>query len=324
MKSLKIAFAFVIAAATAVAAQNQAQAQPYPNRPVRILVGFAAGSGPDVLARTVAAQLSIDMGQQFFVENRTGANGTIANRTFVQSEPDGYTLMFSSSSITPTPYLYKNLPYDVLKDLKPIATVGILDGFLMLVNPSLPAKTVPEFIAYAKKNPIFYGSPGVGNILHLAAEHFNTLTGLKMEHVPYKGASEVTSALLGGSIQVMFVTPPSVIPVVRDGKLRALAFTGTKPFPEFPDVPRIQTAVPAYPVKGSWGMFYAPGRTPDTIVDQLNAAIRKAVQMPAVANVAQRAGYMPDGRNAAETARFFRQEVEAAGEAVRAAGIKPQ
>jgi tripartite-type tricarboxylate transporter receptor subunit TctC len=309
-------------AAAACLVATQAQAQQYPTRPVKMVVGFAAGSGPDVLARTVAQQLATDLGQQFYVENRTGANGTIATKQVVQSEPDGHTLLFSSSSITPTPYVYKNLGYDLLRDLAPVATVGILDGFLMLVQPSLPVRSVPEFITYAKNNRVLYGTPGVGNILHLVTEVFSRKAGITMEHVPYKGASEVLTALLGGSIQVMFVTPPSVIGVVRDKQVRAVTYTGQKPFPEFPEVPLLKNDLPEFNLSGSWGMFYAPVKTPSEVVEKLNTAVRQALRVPAVAAIVQRAGYLPDERSAAATAEFFRQEVEAAGEAVRAAGIQ--
>jgi tripartite-type tricarboxylate transporter receptor subunit TctC len=313
------ALAFLISLATPFAAQ----AQTYPTRPVRIIVGYVAGSGPDVLARTLAAQLGVDLGQQFFVENRAGANGTIGTQVVVGSEPDGYTLLFSSSSIAPTPYVNKHLSYDLMRDLAPVATVGILDGYLMLVNPATPVRTAAELIDYAKQNRVLYGTPGVGNILHLVTELFRIRAGIALEHVPYKGASEVATALLGGSIQVMFVTPPSVLALVKGGQLRAIGYTGAKPFPELPDVPLIRDALPGFAVPGSWGMFYAPAKTPPAIVDKLNAAIQHALQVPAVARVTQTSGYVPDGRSAAQTAEFFRREVEAAGEAVRAAGIQP-
>jgi tripartite-type tricarboxylate transporter receptor subunit TctC len=312
-----------IAALAAGLAAAPAHAQQYPSQPVRVVVGFAAGSGPDVIARAVSQQLSSDLGQQFYVENRTGANGTIATKAVVQSPPDGHTLMYSSSSITPTPYVYKNLSYNLLTDLAPIATIGILDGYLMLVNPSLPVKAVPEFLAYAKANRVLYGSPGIGNALHLVAEIFKRRTGIEMDHIPYKGASEVANSLLANNIHVMFVTPPSVLGLVQGGKLRAIGYTGHKPFPELPDVPLIRPQIPGFDVFGSWGMFFAPSKTPAPIVDKLNAAIRKALTTPAVANVVGRAGYVPDGRSAKETAEFFRKEVEDAGEAVRIAGIKP-
>ena len=300
-----------------------ALAQQYPSQPVKVVVGFAAGSGPDVIARGVSQQLSIDLGQQFYVENRTGANGTIATKQVVQSAPDGYTLMYSSSSITPTPYVYKNLSYNLLTDLAPIATIGILDGYLMLVNPSLPVKSVPEFIAYAKANRVLYGSPGIGNSLHLVAEIFKHKAGIEMDHIPYKGASEVANSLLANNIHVMFVTPPSVIGLVKGGKLRAIGYTGHKPFPELPDVPLVRPLVPGFDVFGSWGMFYAPAKTPAAIIDKLNAAIQKALKTPAVANVVGRAGYVPDGRSAKETTEFFHKEVKDAGEAVKIAKIKP-
>jgi tripartite-type tricarboxylate transporter receptor subunit TctC len=305
-------------------AAASAQAQTYPDRPVRVLVGYAAGSGPDIQARTVAQQLGADLGQNFFVENRLGANGTIAARTVVQATPDGYTLLFSSNGIAPTPYIYKNLGYDIFTDLEPIATQGQLDGLFMLVDAKSPYKTLQEFIAAAKKEQLLYGSPGVGNGLHLATELFSKAAGIKMQHIPYKGASEVTAAMLSGNVNVMFVTPPSVMGLLKSGRVRALAFTGTKAFPAFPDVPLMTSVLPNFKPIGSWGMFFAPAKTPEPIVEKLNAAIHAALLNPKVASVMQRDGYFPDQRNVAETAVFFRQEVEAMGEAVKAAGIQPQ
>jgi tripartite-type tricarboxylate transporter receptor subunit TctC len=313
----------LLAFAAAVVLAPCVHAADYPGRPVHIIVGYAAGSGPDIQARTLAHQLGEDLQQSFIVENRTGANGTIAARTVAKSTPDGYTLLFSSSSIAPTPYIYKNLGYDLDKDLTPIATVGILDGMLLLVDGKSPIKSVPELIDYAKKNRVDYGSPGVGNILHLATELFCQKAGIKMQHVPYKGASEVMNALLSGTVQVMFVTPPSVMGLVKDGRVRALAFTGTKPFPPFPNVPLMKDVLPGSEPMGSWGMFFAPGGTPDAVVDKLNAAIQKALNVPAVAKVMQRDGYVPDHRDAAATAAFFHKEVARMVDAVKAAGIQP-
>ena len=312
--------ALVLAAGFSAAASQTSQ---YPNRPVRIIVGFAAGSGPDLLARAIATQLGADLGHNFFVENRPGANGTIAAKIVAQSEPDGYTLLHSSAAISSTPFMYKNIGLDVLRDLAPVATVGVLDGYLVLVNPSLPVRSVADFIAYAKANKVFYGSPGVGNLLHLAAELFNVKAGLTMQHVPYKGASEVLTALLQGSIQVMFVTPTSAAGLVKEGKLRALATTGARPLAEFPDLPLLSATVPDYPPSVSWGMTFAPAKTSGSIIDKLNAGIRHALTVPAVADIVQKAGYMPDDRDAAQTAAFFRKQVEETGEAVRAARLEP-
>jgi tripartite-type tricarboxylate transporter receptor subunit TctC len=319
---LRIVSFFAATLLTVTAAQAQ-DISKYPDHPVRVIVGYAAGSGPDIHARTVAAQLSNDLGQNFFVENRLGANGTLATRAVVQAAPDGYTILFTSNGIAPTPYIYKSLGYDIFTDLKPISTQGILDGLLVLVDSKSDIKTLQQLIDKAKKGRVLYGSPGVGNGLHLATELFSKAAGIKMEHVPYKGASEVMNGMLGGSVDVMFVTPPSVIGLIRGGTVRALGFTGTKPFPAFPDVPLVKDLVPGFEPIGSWGIFMAPGKTPDALVDKLNKAIQTALKNPKVSDVMVRDGYLPDGRNPAETAVYFRKEVEATGVAVKAAGIEP-
>jgi tripartite-type tricarboxylate transporter receptor subunit TctC len=306
-----------------VAAQAQ-DAAKYPDHPVRVIVGYAAGSGPDIHARTVAAQLSNDLGQNFYVENRLGANGTLATRAVVQAAPDGYTILFTSNGIAPTPYIYKSLGYDIFTDLKAISTQGILDGLFVLVDAKSDVKTLQQLIDKAKKGRVLYGSPGVGNGLHLAAELFSKSAGIKMEHVPYKGASEVMNGMLGGSVDVMFVTPPSVIGLLKAGTVRALGFTGTKPFPVFPEVPLVKDLVPGFEPIGSWGIFMAPGKTPDALVDKLNKAIQAALKNPKVSEVMTRDGYLPDGRTPKETEAYFRKEVEATADAVKAAGIQPQ
>jgi tripartite-type tricarboxylate transporter receptor subunit TctC len=307
----------------AIALVTDALAQQYPTRPVRILVGFAAGSGPDIVARAVGAQLSTDLGHNFFVENRVGANATIAAKAVADAPADGHTLFYTSSGISTTPYVYKKVTFDILRDFTPIATAGILDGYVMVVNSSTPIKSVSELITYAKTNRVLYGSPGVGNLLHIITELFNLKAGIKLEHVPYRGASDVINALLQGSVQVAFLTPATTLPLIEQGKLRAIGFSGSKPFPELPKVPLVSAAVPSYPPSSTWGIFFAPAKTPAPIIDKLNGAIRHALTTPAVANVVQKSGYIPDGRSAAQTAEFFRRQVEAAGEAVKAAGIQP-
>jgi len=298
-----------------------AQSQDYPNRPVRVIVGFSAGSGPDLQARTVSQQLAKALGQPFHVENRLGANGAVAARAVATSEGDGYTLLFSSASIASTPFLYRRLGYDTLTDLRPVATTGILDGVFMLVKASSPIQSVQDFIARAKTERLLYGSPGVGNGLHLTTELFAQKAGISLQHIPYKGASEVMTALLSGSIDVMFVTPPSVMGLLQAGTVRALAFTGHKPFAEFPDTPLVKDAVPGFDTPLSFGMFFVQGKTPPAIVEKLNAAIRAVVAEPSVARIMQRDGYLPDNRSAEETAAFFRHEVESTGELVKAIGI---
>jgi tripartite-type tricarboxylate transporter receptor subunit TctC len=316
---------FLSAALLALMVQGPVFAQDiakYPDHPVRVIVGYAAGSGPDIHARTVAAQLSNDLGQNFYVENRLGANGTLATRAVVQAAPDGYTILFTSNGIAPTPYIYKSLGFDIFTDLKVISTQGILDGLFILVDAKSDVKTLQQLIDKAKKGRVLYGSPGVGNGLHLATELFSKSAGIKMEHVPYKGASEVMNGMLGGSVDVMFVTPPSVIGLIRGGTVRPLGFTGTKPFPAFPEVPLVKDIVPGFEPIGSWGVFMAPGKTPDALVDRLNKAIQTALKNPKVSEVMVRDGYLPDGRTPKETEAFFRKEVEATAAAVKAAGIE--
>lgn len=300
-----------------------AAAEDYPSRPVRVIVGFAAGSGPDIQARTVSQQLGRALGQSFHIENRLGANGTVAARAVATAEGDGTTLLFSSASIASTPFVYRHPGYDLLTDLKPIATVGLLDGLLVLVKADSPIRSVADLIAQAKKDRVLYGSPGVGNGLHLATELFAQRAGITLQHIPYKGASEVMTALLSGSVDVMFVTPPSVIGLIKQGMVRAIAFTGAKPFPEVPDAPLMQATLPGYPPDLSWGMFFTSGKTPAAIVDKLNAAIHAAILEPDVAKIMQRDGYFPDTRNAAETAAFLREQVERTGAMVKAAKIEP-
>jgi len=299
-----------------------AQTPVFPNHPVRILVGFASGSGPDIQAHTVAQQLTLALNQPFYVENRLGANGTIAARSVAQANPDGYTLLFSSSSISSTPYIYKNLGFDVLTDLKAVASVGILDGMLVLVDAKSSIKSIADLIDLSKKERLMYGSPGVGNIIHLATEMFAQKAGVNLEHIPYKGASEVMTGLLGGSIQLMFVTPPSVLSLVNDGRVRALAFTGSKPFAPLPNVPLLKDLTPGFEPVGSWGLFFAPGKTPKAVIDKLNSAIRDTLTTSAVSSIMQRDGYFPDNRNTQEINTFFQGEVARMKEAVKAAKIE--
>jgi tripartite-type tricarboxylate transporter receptor subunit TctC len=298
-------------------------AQTYPTKTIKVLVGFAAGSGPDIQAHTVAQQLSLQLNQAVYIENRMGANGTIAAKSVALSNPDGYTLLFSSSSISSTPYVYKNPGFDLLKDLRAVASVGILDGMLVLVNAKSSMVTISDLVDKAKKERLMYGSPGVGNIIHLASESINLNAGIGMEHIPYKGTSEVMTGLLSDSIQVMVATPPSVLNLVLEGKVRALAFTGSKKFAPLPEVPLLKEMYPSFDPIGSWGIFFAPSKTPIEVVDKLNAAVREAVKVSNVASLLQRDGYFPDNRNAQEANAFFRNEVLRMKEPFRAAKIEP-
>jgi len=250
-------------------------AQPaYPSKPVRIISIFAPGGGNDVICRLVAQQLTERLKQQVIVENRVGANGIVGTEAVARAAPDGYTFTLIPSGHTVNASMYKKLPFDSLKDFTPITLAG--SGPLVLaVHPSLPVKNVRELIALAKSRPgqLTYVSSGIGASGHLAGALFDTMTGTKMEHIPYKGMSLAVSDLMGGQVSMTFGTSLSVIPHVRTGRLRALATTGAQRSPALPDLPTVaESGVPGYEA-GLWYGFVGPARMPPEIVQRLNAEI---------------------------------------------------
>ncbi len=245
-----------------------AEAQYYPDRAVRVVVTFAPGGAPDVVARAIAAQVEIQLKQSLIIDNRAGANGIIGTQAVAHAPADGYTLLHASASFVVNPSIYKKLPYDIWKDFAPIANLGIGVGYLLLVNYSLPVKDTAEFIAYAKKNQIAYGSPGAGNTLHLASELFNVKAGIAMQHVPFRGTAPALNALLAGTIQAMFIPPAAALAYVESGQLRAIGFAGDIALKELPNVPLIKHTVPEFRVEGAWHGWFAPAKTPMDIVDR--------------------------------------------------------
>ena len=299
-----------------------AEAQDYPSKPIRVVVPFGPGTGPDVLARVVTRQLETQLKQSIVIENRGGANGTIGTRVVALAPPDGYTLLYMPTAFSINPSVYRNLPFDTRKDFAPIADIGLGIGLFLLVNPKLPVTSVPELIEYGKAHPLAFGSPGVGNSLHLAGELFNVRTGLKMVHVPFNATGAISTALLAGDIQVLFIAPAAAHAYVKSGNLRALAFTGTEPYPPFPDVPLIGTYLKDF-IGSGWHGFLAPAGTRREIVEFLNAEIRKAVSEPKVAEMLLDGGYRSSGMNATEFAAYLDGELTRWAEAARAAGIEP-
>jgi tripartite-type tricarboxylate transporter receptor subunit TctC len=299
-----------------------AAAQDYPNKPIRVIVPFGPGTGPDVLARVVSRQLETQLKQSFLIENRGGANGSIGARVVALAPPDGYTLLYTPSAFSINPSVYKNLPFDTRKDFTPVADIGLGIGLFLLVNPKLPVKTVPELIEYGKTHPLAFGSPGVGNSLHLAGELFNVRTGLKMVHVPFNASGAISTALLAGDIQVLFIAPAAAVGNLQSGTLRALAFTGPEPHPLFPNVPLLSSYLKDFNLLG-WQGFLAPAGTPPAIVDLLNAEIRKAMTVPKVAEAVLDGGYRASGMNAAQFAAYLDAELTRWAEAVHAAGLEP-
>ena len=277
MKLPRRQFIQLTAAAAALPATAQfAWAQAYPAQPVRVIVGFPAGQAADSLARIVSQAVGERLGQQFIVENRPGAGGNIGTEAVVRAQPDGYTILMevmTANAINAS--LYKNLSFNFVKDIAPVACIGG-GAYVVAVNPSLPIKTLAEFVAYAKANPgkINMGSAGIGTPPHAFGELFKMMAHVDMVHVPYKGS--YVPDLLSGQVQVVFSPIPTVIAHIKSGKLRALAVTSAKRSPALPDVPPVADTVPGYDASGYFG-FGAPAHTPAAVVDKLNGAINASI-----------------------------------------------
>ena len=310
-----------VGAAALPAVLRFAFAQSYPSQPVRMIVGFPAGQAADSLARIVAQALSQRLGQQVIVENRPGAGGNIGTEAVVRAAPDGYTILMevmTSNAINAT--LYPNLNFNFIKDIAPVAIIGG-GAYVMTVNPSVPAKTVPEFIAYAKANPgkINMGSAGIGTPPHAFGELFKMLAGVDMVHVPYKGS--YVPDLLSGQVQVVFAPIPTVIAHIKSGKLRALAVTATKRSEALPDTPTIAEFVRGYDASGYFG-FGAPSRTPKDIIDKLNTEIKAIVVDPPIKEKLVSLGIEPMQLTPAEYGKLIMAETEKWTKVVKTAGMK--
>jgi tripartite-type tricarboxylate transporter receptor subunit TctC len=316
MKLARRQFLHLAAGAVALPAMSRiARAQAYPTRPVRIILGFAPGGALDITARLIGQSLSERLDQQFVIENRTGANGNIANEAVLRSSPDGYTLLM----IGPT---YDKLSFNFMRDIAPVAGV-INQPYVMLVNPSFPAKTVPEFIAYAKANPgqINMGSAGIGGPNHLLGELFKAMTGVDMFHVPYRGGAPAVTDLLGGQIQVLFTGVATAIEYMRAGKLRALGVTTSTRSAALPNIPTVGEFVPGYDASVWYGLG-APKNTPAEIVDKLNKEINAALADPKLTARLADLGGVPMSMTAAEFGKFVAAEREKWGEVIREVNIK--
>jgi tripartite-type tricarboxylate transporter receptor subunit TctC len=310
-------------AAALPAVSHFAWAQTYPTRPVRLVVGFPPGGGTDIIARLIGEWLSERLGQQLVIENRPGAGSNIATEGVVRAAADGYTLLLVSAAHAINATLYDRLNYNFLRDIAPVAGVIRVPN-LMEVNPSLPPKSVPEFIAYAKANPgkVNYASGGNGTAQHLAGELFKIMTGVDMVHVPYRGDAPALTDLIGGQVQVMFGNMPSSIEHVRAGKLRPLAVTTAARSEALPDLPPVGDFVPGYEAS-TWQGLGAPGNTPAEIVDKLNKEINAALSDSKIkARLADLGGTVLSG-SPADFGRLIADETEKWGKVIRAANIKP-
>ena len=318
-------FLHVAAGAAALPAfAGPAWADTYPSRAVRIIVGFAAGSTTDILARLLAPWLTARLGQTFIVENRPGAAANIATDAVVKSPADGYTLLMVAPVAATNGWLYPHLSYDFLRDLTPVAGVVRVPNVLE-VNPAVPVKTVPELIAYAKAHPgkLSYESAGVGTASHLAGEMFNGMTGVNLQHVPYHGDGPAMIDLMGGQVQVGFATMTASLGHIRAGKLRPLAVTTTRRSDALPDIPCVSDFVPGYEAS-SWFGVAAPKNTPAEVVAKLNREINAALADDKIkARLADMGGMLLAG-SPADYRKLIADETEKWGKVIRAAGIKAE
>ena len=325
MKLPRRRFLRLVASAPALPiVSRMAWAQTYPSRPVRLIVGFPAGGGSDITARLMGQWLSERLGQTFVVENRPGAATNIATEAVVKSAPDGYTLLLFGSSSTINATFYDKLPFNLVHDIAPVASINRVP-YVMEVNPSVPAKSVPEFIAYAKANPgkINMASAGNGSVQHVSGELFKMMTGVSMVHVPYRGGAPALTDLIGGQVQIMFDALTGSIEYIRASKLRALAVTTATRSEALPDLPTVGDFVPGYETS-SWSGIGAPKDTPTEIIAKLNNEINAALADPKIKARLADLGSVPMPMSPADFGNLIDESVEKWGNVIHTANIKPE
>jgi tripartite-type tricarboxylate transporter receptor subunit TctC len=311
-------------AAAFPAVSRFAWAQGYPERPVHILVGYAPGGGNDIVARLIGQWLSERLGQTFVIENRPGAGTNIATEAVVRAPADGHTLLLTSLANAVNATLYDKLSYDFMRDVAPVVAFLRVPN-LVAVHPSVPAETLAEFIAYAKANPgkVNMGSGGTGGPVHMTGALFNLMTGLKMQHVPYRGEALALADLIAGQVQVVFGSLPASLQYVRAGKVRALAVTTTTRAGALPNLPIAADVVPGYEAS-TWYGIVAPKNTPAEIIERLNREINAGLADPALRKRLGELGGMAIGGSPADLGKLIAEETEKWGKVIRAANIKPE
>ena len=327
MNKLRLLFAAtLLAPAAALMALDKASAQEFPSRPITLVVPYAAGGGNDVMARTVADKMSKTLGQQIVIENRAGAGGSTATRQVARSAPDGYTLVIGGTgTLAVNPTLYQNVGYDPRKDFAPIGIIGVVPTVLV-VHPSSPIRSLVELIKLAKDSgkSIEYGTPGIGTVNHLAAELFGMMAGIKLTHVPYRGAGPALNDLLGGHIPLVLSAIPNVHGHIEAGTLRALAVTPARRSAMLPDVPTIaETGLKGYDMSLSYGLV-APAGTPRAIVERLNAALNAALATDEVKKRLATEGAEPQPTSPEEFVAMIDREETRGSALVKAIGLKPE
>jgi tripartite-type tricarboxylate transporter receptor subunit TctC len=314
----------VASAAVLPAAARLAWAQAYPTRPVRIVVGFAAGTGLDIYARLIGQWLSERLGQSFVIDNRPGNGTNLATESVVNAPPDGYTLLMASTAAFTNPALYDNLRFNFIRDIAPVASLT-RGAFVMVVNPLFPAKTVAEFVAYAKANPgkINMASGGTGTVTHVAGELFKAMAGVDMLHVPYRSDGAAVTDLIGGRVQVYFIALAGAAEFIKAGKLRALGVTTAERSPAFPEVATVGEFVPGYEASLRNGLG-APKATPADIVQKLNTEINAGLIDPKLKSKFADLGSVTAPLTTAEYGKIIVEETEKWGRVIRAANIKAE
>ena len=315
---------FWLALSLVVATLGTAQAQNYPNRPVRLLIPFAAGGAVDTIGRVIGQKLTEQMGQPVIVENRAGAGGNLAPDVLSKSPPDGYTMLLTTNGLAISPSLYKTLPFDVHKDFTPVTQV-VQSQLVLAATPKLEARNAAEFIALAKAKPgsLNYGSTGIGNPLHLTMEMLKGRTGIELLAVPYRGDAPLNAALIAGDVHVGVIPMASAVPLVEGNQIKALAVFGAKRSPAMPNVPTIGETIPGFE-SGSWQGIFVPAGTPREIVVRLSQEIAKALKTPEVLNLLRSGGNEPVGSTPEEFAARFKADIELFAKVVADAKIPKQ
>jgi tripartite-type tricarboxylate transporter receptor subunit TctC len=313
-------------AALAVASCGPAKEAAYPSRPVHLVVGFGVG-GPDTTARLLAAQLGEQTGQRFIVDNKPGSSGVIGAEFVAKAAPDGYTLLVAPASLASLPSLRKDLPFDVLKDLKPISQIGISEASFLVVPPTSTAKTLQDLVAQAKApgSHLTYASTGIGTGSHLRMALFSAANGAPMQHVPFKSPGEAVVSIMGGETSALFLTTTQALPLIKAGKIRALAYDYPTRASFMPDIPTMAEAGSAPTnLDSGWHGLLAPAGTPEPVVRYLEAEVRKAIATPEMQTRIKALGLAPAGGSSEEFAQVLAKAVQGMGAAAKAAGIAPQ
>jgi tripartite-type tricarboxylate transporter receptor subunit TctC len=304
-------------------AVSASAAEDYPSRPIRLVVPYQAGGNPDAMARALAGALERGMGRSYVIDNRAGASGLIGMEVVARANPDGYTMLFVTSSLAVNQALREKTPYDLDRDLAPVSCVAQGTGFLLVVHPAVPAQTLAEFVALARKDQqLAYASSGTANVSHMMGEMFNVRAGTRMLNVPYKGSGPALTAVMAGEVQAYFVTPTLGVPAVRNGKLRVLGFTGATRWSHLPDIPAIAEAVPGFHMDAGWMGWLAPAKTPAAIIRKTQHAIGRALEEPKVRDFVRASGYEPCANSPEAFGRFIRVELQRFSEIARQTHIK--